>query len=70
MAAIVLETDAPDIPPVWLERKRNQPSELPRIASVLAELRGMTLPAVAQATSTNALAALPKLQSIRIGEAK
>ncbi|OQA33842.1 MAG: putative deoxyribonuclease YjjV [Betaproteobacteria bacterium ADurb.Bin341] len=42
LEAIVLETDAPDIPPVWLNRGRNTPAELPRIAAVLAELRGLT----------------------------
>ncbi|MCX7170226.1 MAG: TatD family hydrolase [Proteobacteria bacterium] len=61
--AIVLETDAPDIPPAWLEGKRNQPCELPRIAATLAELRSMTFAAVALATSENARAALPRLQS-------
>ena len=67
--AIVLETDAPDIPPLWLEGKRNQPSELPRIAATLAELRGMPLELVVQATTANARAALPKLQSAQSGEA-
>ncbi|MFA7269252.1 MAG: TatD family hydrolase [Sterolibacterium sp.] len=61
--AIVLETDAPDIPPEWLAGKRNTPSELPLIAATLAELRGTTLLAVAQATTTNALAALPGLSN-------
>lgn len=38
--ALVLETDAPDIPPAWLQGGRNAPGELPRIADVLAALRG------------------------------
>ena len=69
--AIVLETDAPDIPPHWLYRPaaqrtvgdlaRNEPGELPRIAATLAELRGMSLDAVADATSANARVALPGL---------
>jgi len=69
--AIVLETDAPDIPPHWLyrtaaqraagERARNEPGELPRIAQTLAELRGTSLSALAQLTSANARAALPQL---------
>ena len=69
--AIVLETDAPDIPPHWLYRtaserasgdtSRNEPAELPRIAQTLAELRGMTLPALAEFTSANVRAALPGL---------
>jgi len=70
-AAIVLETDAPDIPPPWLyrnaarraagERARNQPSELPRIAETLSALRGWSLAHTAQVTAANATAALPGL---------
>ena len=52
--AIVLETDSPDIPPVWIGRGRNAPGELPRIAQTLAELRGIDVAAVAQATTRNA----------------
>ncbi len=52
--AIVLETDSPDIPPLWIGRGRNSPAELPRIAQTLAELRGMSLDAVASSTSHNA----------------
>lgn len=73
LSAIVLETDAPDIPPHWryttAEQRaagqpqgRNEPAELPRIAQVLADLRGMSLDALAQATSVNARKALPRLQ--------
>jgi len=51
--AIVLETDSPDIPPAWVGRGRNAPGELPRIAHILAELRGLDLDAVAQATTHN-----------------
>jgi TatD DNase family protein len=69
--APVLETDAPDIPPHWLyrtaaeraagQRSRNEPAELPRIAQVLAELRGWTLKEVAEHTGANARRALPRL---------
>lgn len=70
--ALVLETDAPDIPPQWLYRTaaerrdgsghlRNEPAELPRIARTLAELRGWSLPHTAAQTSANALRALPRL---------
>ena len=73
--ALVLETDAPDIPPHWLyataaERAagqttgRNEPAELPRIAESLAALRGWTLEHVAAITRANALAALPRLQAL------
>ena len=74
MEAIVLETDAPDIPPHWLyrtaerraagETSRNEPGELPRIAATLAELRGLSLADLAAATSANARAALPRLASL------
>lgn len=57
--AIVLETDAPDIPPCWLAGGRNTPLELPRIGAVLAELRGAQTAHVLAATSANALASLP-----------
>ncbi len=61
--AIVLETDAPDIPPAWLGRGRNEPGELPRIAAVLAELRGMDVGEVIAVTTANALGVLPRLIS-------
>jgi len=71
--ALVLETDAPDIPPHWLYRSaaeraqglvaRNEPSELPRIARTVAELRGSTLADLAALTVANARAALPGLQA-------
>ena len=54
LEAIVLETDSPDIPPVWIGRGRNAPGELPRIAQTLAELRGLDIDTVAQATTRNA----------------
>ncbi|MDD2662773.1 MAG: TatD family hydrolase [Dechloromonas sp.] len=56
--AIVLETDAPDIPPAWLERGRNAPAELARIAAEFADLRGLPLAEIAAATSANACAVL------------
>ena len=60
--SIVLETDAPDIPPDFLERGLpNEPKYLPRIAQTLAELRGMTLNEVAHITTMNVSSALPKL---------
>jgi Mg-dependent DNase len=56
--AIVLETDSPDIPPVWVGRARNAPGELPRIAQTLAELRGLNVAELAAATARNAVAVL------------
>ncbi len=73
--ALVLETDAPDIPPHWLYRTaaqraaglpqaRNEPAELPRIAQSLAALRGWTLPHTAAITSRNASRVLPRLAAL------
>jgi TatD DNase family protein len=75
LTAIVLETDSPDIPPHWLYRKaderasgstqaRNEPAELPRIAQVIASLRGMDAHELAHVTSQNAVEALPKLAGL------
>ena len=71
---VVLETDAPDIPPHWLyrtaeqraagARSRNEPAELPRIAQTLAELRGWSIDRTRQQTCANAHAALPRLQAL------
>lgn len=64
---IVLETDAPDIPPEWTvqqeagHRARNTPGQLPRIAQTLASLRGIAFEEVAAATTANATAVLPGL---------
>lgn len=72
LEALVLETDAPDMPPHWLYQTaeqraqgqaqgRNSPAELPRIAQVLADVRGVSLDALAQASTRNAQRVLPKL---------
>ena len=62
--AIVLETDAPDIPPEWKAGARNAPDQLPRIAQVLAGLRGIDVQEIAAATTANANAVLPALPRI------
>lgn len=72
---LVLETDAPDIQPHWLyttaadraeglPQGRNAPGELPRIAEVMAQLRGQPVQALAAATTRNARAALPRLAKL------
>ena len=73
--ALVVETDAPDIPPHWLyvtaaERAagrppaRNTPAQLPRIGAVVAQLRGLSSTELAHATRANACAALPRLAEL------
>lgn len=62
LQAIVLETDAPDIPPAWLGNGgRNSPEELIKIAQVLADLKQVSVSQVLDITSANALEILPKL---------
>lgn len=64
LEAMVLETDAPDMPPAWAHRQRNSPEHLPAIAAVLAQLRGDGFDKIAQMTSANACAVLPALAPI------
>lgn len=55
LESIVLETDAPDMPPSWLGRRRNAPGELARIAECFSELRGEMLQDVVAETSANSV---------------
>jgi len=65
LEAIVLETDAPDIPPEWLGTKgRNQPKELVKIAHILADLRGIPVTQIIEITSKNSVQILPKLAGL------
>jgi len=65
LEAIVLETDAPDIPPEWVGKNgRNSPLELPGIAQVLADLKQVNMSQVVDITGTNALKVLPKLADL------
>jgi TatD DNase family protein len=75
LAALVLETDAPDMPPHWLYKTaqqraagepqgRNEPAELPRIGAELAALRGLSPVELAHASTCNAIAALPRLSAL------
>jgi TatD DNase family protein len=75
LSALVLETDAPDIPPHWLyataaERAEgkaqglNTPAELPRIGELIAGLRGISPQMLAAATTDNARRALPRLAGL------
>lgn len=78
LEAIVLETDAPDMPPHWLyttaeqraageAQGRNEPGELPRIAEVLAELRGVETETLEMASIRAAGVALPRLETLLRG---
>jgi TatD DNase family protein len=55
--SVVVETDAPDIPPSFVgtmgSTARNSPALLPRIGGLLAEVRGMSVAAFSAATTAN-----------------
>lgn len=67
LSHIVLETDAPDIAPAWLNPKEqpqqyNRPVEVAGIAQTLAELRQVDLQIVKDQTTQTAMRVLPRLQ--------
>jgi len=65
LEAIVLETDAPDIPPSWLGKQgRNCPAEIVKIAQVIADLRRIKYAEVVEITGANALKVMPKLAEL------
>ncbi|MBJ7420455.1 MAG: TatD family hydrolase, partial [Rhodoferax sp.] len=72
---LVLETDAPDIPPHWLYRTaterakgltqgRNAPEQLPQIGQLLAGLRKLDVEDLRSAVWRNSLDALPKIAAL------
>jgi len=72
LSAIVLETDAPDIPPKWIYvqakdreegrfQARNDPSQVPQIAKVVAEIKGLSLDELAHWSTSNVERVLPKV---------
>ena len=56
LAALLIETDAPYLAPQGYRGKRNEPAFVRAVAQKLADLRGETLAAIAQATAHNAAA--------------
>jgi TatD DNase family protein len=58
LESLMLESDAPDIPPTWAPQTRNEPENVARFATVLAELRGVDVSTIACQTTANAQAAL------------
>lgn len=52
--ALVLETDAPDLTPVGHAKQRNEPAYLLEVVQTLAELRGVSVASLIEATTDNA----------------
>ncbi len=67
LSAIVMETDAPDIAPQWLHPGVNTPDQVPGIAEVLAQLRGIPLEELQSATTANAHSVMPRLRGLMPG---
>ncbi len=66
LEALVLETDAPDIPPEWIGNGgRNSPKELVKIAEILSRIRGVNVSQVTEITTNNALQILPNLHYLK-----
>lgn len=56
MSSLLLETDAPYLPPVPYRGKRNESSYIPLIAERLSQIKGFSINKVAQITTENAKA--------------
>lgn len=61
LESIVLETDAPDLPPASRYGQRNSPEYLPEILQVIAQLRDLPPEVVAEHTTRNAIEVMPGL---------
>jgi TatD DNase family protein len=65
LESVVLETDAPDIPPEWLENdKRNSPNQLLKISELIASLRHINHTQVTEMTTNNAIEIMPNLAKL------
>ncbi len=65
LSALVLETDAPDIAPAWLEKGgRNEPAQVQRVGRELARLRQCEFEPMVEQTGRNAFRVIPRLAAI------
>ena len=65
LESVVLETDAPDMPPEWLKNdERNSPNQLLNISQIIASLRHINHSQVTEITTNNALEILPNLSKL------
>lgn len=61
--ALVLETDSPDIRPEWAQDCPNEPANLPKIASIISELRSTSVEELIRQTACNARSVFPGLSA-------
>jgi len=67
LTSIVLETDAPDMHPAWISDRKtvqNSPMQIPAIAEVIADLRGIDIFTFTKIVNANTCQILPKLRLI------
>ncbi len=60
---LLIETDSPYLAPVPYRGKTNTPAFVPYVASMIAELRGLDVPEVAEQTTRNFLALFQRANS-------
>lgn len=58
LQSIALETDAPDLPPVWAKGERNSPEQIPAIAQAIADIRPEPVEAITAETTQNVIKVL------------
>jgi TatD DNase family protein len=63
MDRLLIETDSPYLAPVPYRGKTNNPSYVPYVARQLAEVKGLTVEAIAEATSRNFERLFSRVQS-------
>lgn len=63
MDRLLIETDSPYLAPVPYRGKTNTPAFVPYVASMIAELRGLHVPEVAEQTTHNFLALFQRVNS-------
>jgi TatD DNase family protein len=65
---LLIETDCPFLAPVPYRGKTNEPSYVPRVAAMIAEIKGVTVEDVARTTTVNALRLfrIPVEEEIRV----
>jgi TatD DNase family protein len=64
--SFVLETDAPDIPPLGKERQRNRPDYLPEIFKAFADLRNEALEEISEQVYHNTTSLFSKLNRYHV----
>lgn len=60
LESVVVETDAPYLPPIWQAGQRHTPEQLPQIGALIAQLRGLNTATLAQMTAATVTRCVPR----------